>query len=331
MNEELNKLFNYCQIPSMGQEYINKYYKEQALTEFQLNKNRFKYLNFIAFIARFGVDLTKQPYNYLYHYLFKNDLIKILNSQEYYIGNQNDMNDPQESNFAMQRMRVWLNDKNKQFDLIDNQFQNMFYRRPYQTYLWSFTTNRNSQAMQRYGDTVIRVNSGLIYDDLQKSCDEFREGQKDVVPLTPPLLIPIKVCYDNNIINEYTDYLAEIFTESYKKNNQAGMQEVVDYLKFYSMVFKNPLLKEEEEIRFIINRPLFTCKQPYDVMINQKMKLLGHITPENLSSITVNHQTDTWYQGRQTNSISDTIRDLKYVIKDCKFYKTRVNKTQLPY
>ena len=88
---------------------------------------------------------------------------------------------------------------------------------------------------------------------------------------------------------------------------------------------------EEKEIRFVLNRPIFTSKKPYDIEVSKKYKLIGKITPENLTSIIVNHQTDTWYQGKQINTIDDTIRDLRYVVQECGFKQTRISKTQLPY
>jgi len=332
MDTGLQELFDYCQIPESGQKYIEKYYKEQALNAFYNNRDEFKYLNFISLIAKFGVNVKERPYNYLYHYLFKNDLIQILKSGQFYIGKQDDMNDPQEHYFTMQRMRVWLLSKYKgQTNLVDDRFQDLFFKTPYWTYLWSFTTDRNSQAMQRYGDTCIRVDSKRVYDDLMESCTNFKKGQRDTVPLTPPLLMPLKVCYDNNVINDYTEYLADAFSRYFEEDNEAGMQEIIDFLKFYSMIFKNSILKEEKEIRFVLNRPIFTSKKPYDIEVSKKYKLIGKITPENLTSIIVNHQTDTWYQGKQINTIDDTIRDLRYVVQECGFKQTRISKTQLPY
>ncbi len=332
MDLTLNEVCDYCSISEDGKKILEKNYNpKEIVSEFELNKDQFKYMNFISFLAKFGFDLNGSKNRYLYHYLFKNDLINILKSRKFYIGKQEDMNDPREKYYAMDRFRVFLLKKKSDAKLIDKTFQDLFFKTPYWTYIWSFTSDRNSMAMQNYGDVAIRIKATDIYTELQNKNNEFRCGQENIIPLTPPLLLPIKVCYSNNVHNEYLNYLADMFSSYFHKDNQKGMQDVVDYLKFYSMVFKNPVLKEEKEIRFIINRPLFMNKKPFDTKFRDKYKLIGLITPEILTSITVNHKTDSWYQGKQINTISDTMRDLKYVLEDEGFSNTRVGKTQLLY
>lgn len=332
MDLTLNEVCDYCNIAEDGKKILEKNYNpKDIVSEFELNKDQFKYMNFISFLAKFGFDLNGPQNRYLYHYLFKNDLINILKSKKFYIGKQEDMNDTREKYYAMDRFRTFLLKEKADAKLIDKTFQDLFFKTPYWTYIWSFTPDGNSMAMQNYGDVAIRIKATDIYTDLQNRNNEFRRGQENIIPLTPPLLLPIKVCYSNNIHNEYLNYLADMFSSYFHKGNQKGMQDAVDYLKFYSMVFKNPVLKEEKEIRFIINRPLFMNKPPFDTKFHDKYKLIGSITPEILTSITVNHKTDSWYQGKQINTISDTMRDLKYVLEDEGFFKTRVGETQLLY
>ena len=79
MDLTLNEVCDYCSISEDGKKILEKNYNpKEIVSEFELNKDQFKYMNFISFLAKFGFDLNGSKNRYLYHYLFKTDLINIL-------------------------------------------------------------------------------------------------------------------------------------------------------------------------------------------------------------------------------------------------------------
>lgn len=328
MGDNLKELYDYCEIPKEGEKIFLSNYKSTAgvLKKFRENRDFQKFMNPAIIWARFFFSPEDSPY--LYHYLYKNDLIKIIQSERFYIGKSEDMNDPQENTYSIKKFENIISKKSEKakelFEKSDitDQIEDK--------YIWSFTKNPYSFAMQNYGDVCFEIDAKKAMHNLKSHRRRFCVDSESSTYIHQ-IVYPIKVCYDTKKQEECLNYLAYYFLKAVKEKNLRDESYAETLLNIYSIIFKNPLLSEEQEIRFVVIRPLQKGDVTYDSKLNGKPKIIESIDKSNLLSIIVNHRTDQWVQGHKIASIDDTIRDLKYVLKDNKFYNTKIKRTILPY
>lgn len=166
---------------------------------------------------------------------------------------------------------------------------------PDDVYVWSFSENDYSQALSNYGDIALGFDSQGIMEQLasyyskgKKTLDEYTVGNAYV--------FPVKVEYDYEVQSKYIKALAHAWLVAHDnfKYDPDDMEviigSIVQALHFFSLVFKNPYLRQEEEIRYIIfninednllkpelymnSKPFTTCRLTHEmlkeVIINPK-------------------------------------------------------------
>lgn len=316
MDKCLQELFDYCNIPKAGRKIISDDFdlKTQAIEGFSKDNDSFKYLNPISLACRFFFD-TKEI-EYLYHFLPISDAVNIIKSRTFYIGNQNDMNDPLEKNFVWYKCRDYLKNFYKSqyvleiFDSLKHYaLENML-----DTYVWSFTTGKNTHLLHNYGQAALEINASLTYKKLNINNHIF--PAKDVLNVVlVPGVYPIKVCYDESVQNDYIFHLADYFFELINKYDDVETcKYLIHVLTFYMLVFKGKSWSKENEYRFLIARPIIKNKKSYDYLFNNKPKIKGSIEPSNLVSILINKEK------------MESVDFLKHVLMDNGFEDVTISK-----
>lgn len=158
MEQDLEELFSYCEIPKWGQKQFCSMHESltSVIQRFKANPYLFKHLDISAIMCRFFWSEKEIPY--LYHYLNKSDLIKIIKSRKFFIGNQEDMNDPLEKKYVPTKALHALQNRKESNKKVEY-LKGIVFNDELDTYVWSFTKNPYSYAMQNYGDTVFSVNT----------------------------------------------------------------------------------------------------------------------------------------------------------------------------
>lgn len=292
MDKDLQELFDYCNIPKAGRKILSDDFdlKAEAIEGFSEDHESFKYLNPLSLSCRFFFD-TKEI-KYLYHFLPIDDAVNIIKSRTFYIGNQNDMNDPLEKDFVWNKCRDYLKETYRSkyvleiFDSLKNYaLENMF-----DTYVWSFTTGRNQHLLHSYGRAALKLNASITYQQLKINNSNFTAKNVLNVVLVPGVY-PIKVCYDESIQNEYIYHLADYFFELINEcNDLETCKYLIHVLTFYMLVFKGKSWSKENEYRFLIARPINKRKKSYECLFYNKPKIKGNIEPSNLYSILINKE-----------------------------------------
>lgn len=292
MYKNLQDLFDYCSIPTAGQKIISNDFdlKDKAIEGFSEDKDSFKYLSPISLACRFFFD-TKEI-KYLYHFLPINDAVNIIKSKTFYIGNQNDMNDPLEKSFVWCKCRDYLQNVHESqyvleiFDsLKEYALQNML-----DTYVWSFTTGRNTHLIHNYGQAALKLNASRTYEQLNTNNHVFASTNKLNVDLIPGVY-PIKVCYDSSIQNEYISYLADLFFKLVGEYDDIETcKYLIHVLTFYMLLFKDRSWSRENEYRLLISRPITKNHRSYDCLFRNKSKIKGKINQSNLVSILISKE-----------------------------------------
>lgn len=311
MHEDLQELFDYCGIPMTGQEIIANDFdlKNKAIKEFSNNKDVFKYLNPISLSCRFFFNT--EDVTCLYHFLPITDAVNIIKSKTFYIGNQNDMNDPLEKNYVWYKCREYLekvyNSKRvlKEFDNFkDYALKNMF-----DTYVWSFTVGRNTHLLNNYGQCALKLNSKITYRQLKSSNCNF-SSTVVLNAILIPGVYPIKVCYDESIQNDCISHLADYFYELISQDDLDSCKYLIQVLTFYMLVFKGESWSKENEYRLLISRPVNKKQKSYDCLFHNKPKVKGNIVPNNLLSILITKENmnlvDSFRQLLIENSFENT-------------------------
>lgn len=333
--EDLEFLFSYCEIPADGQKYMVDDEEDHLelikawIKGFQADPfdSRYTYIPFI--MARFCYYCNDE--RMLYHYLDHRNLEKILESKIFLVGNQFEMNDSTEGKYTWDIAEKILK-KEKCSSIFIKLFSSQRLVKPFDYYLLSLTQNRDSQALQNYGDVSIGIDS----KKLEKMI--FNKYTPDILVMTPdgnPInmksgnayVFPVRVQYDEEIQSLYIRNTLNILKTAYYTKNEERFNRASTALHFYSLFFKSPKYRQEEEVRFIIGKVENENGDGFDRIVNGKRKIELPFIPELLDSVIVNHRADDL-----PNDNIDSIKDkVKKMLNKYDFDNTRVDKTNLEY
>ncbi|GEQ03427.1 hypothetical protein [Staphylococcus ureilyticus] len=267
-----------------GMQLLNDYYDE--------NSNFYQRAQPELIANKFYADPSK--IKNLYHYTTYEAFEKILSSSTFLIVSIHYMNDDKEVKYVYELMKKELQLLEAPNDII-LKLEELNTILPNDVYVWSFSENDYSQALSNYGDIALGFDSQEIMEHLasyyskgKKTLDEYTVGNAYVFPL--------RVEYSHEVQSEYIRTLAQAWLIAHDnlKYDPYDMgviiDDIVQALHFFSLLFKNPYLRQEEEIRYIIfninednllkpemymnSKPFTTCRFTYEmlkeVIINPK-------------------------------------------------------------
>lgn len=324
-NKVLKQIFENCHFTQAGKELTLSNYAEDAKNIYSRALEIFKYCTPFGITGRFLFNQNSCPI--LYHYLPWRNLKMIIQSGQFYIGHQDQMNDPWDRKYIYRIAEELLIEKGVSLVAL-NTFRKLSQRPIFDRYVWSFTANNHSFAMQNYGDTAIGMDVFDMIHYLTNKNDEFYIIKK--IKEAPKLpVFPIKVCYNSEIHYEYANVAIGKFIDGLRHHDYLKMMFGVEAFDFYSMIFKRKILEEEQEYRFIISRPKLMKESwhTWDKKVNGGNKIIGEVTADNLKSIVINHRISENKNIQWDNAISK----IQFFLKENGFLNTRVRKTVLPY
>lgn len=197
-------------------------------------------------------------------------------------------------------------------------------------YIWSFTKNGESQAL--FGNYSGKSNNGvsLKFDakeiQIQLS-SHFSHGKNKPNDFAKgdAYVFPVNIVYDQSLQLSFIQPITQEWLKSFRSRSSdpTDMQKIilqcVKMLVFLGMCFKNPLLYQEEEVRFlIINIGSGKQYQP-ELEINRVPFVKCELLPTNLKAVVV-----------QTGSEIDQ-KELTALLENYGFSDTESVKSMLPY
>ncbi len=324
MLEKLNKILESSKIPEAirkmidnldedGKTALNDFYDENS------DFNRHAKPDLIA--HRFYPD--EKGVTDLYHYTTVDSLKKIVFSKTFYFGSIHSMNDKKEVDYTYELGKKELENLGANSTEI-NEFFASRKKLPWDQYIWSFSANKNSMALQNYGEIALSFNRQKIQENLSKrfsiganSFSDFDVGNGFVFPL--------KVEYNKENQLEYINPVAREWLYAYRNLNKDpyDMLEIMKHsmgaLFLFSLCFKNPCLYQEEEIRFVVLKINDNNDINPEKVINNRPFISCDFNPELLRSIVLSHKAYT-----RENSI-------RKILDQSGFSTTKIEHTQLPY
>ncbi|KRL32812.1 DUF2971 domain-containing protein [Liquorilactobacillus uvarum] len=239
-------------LPPTGKEALDNYFNEDS--------NFFKHSRPKLIIPKLSCDTSLNEN--LYHYTTVGSLTKIVHSKEWMIKQKDFMNDPKEFQYTVDLSVAILDTLDATSD-EKKLFIETFENGPFgDTYIWSFTKNKNSQTLfGNYSGNKDGVALGFKLSDVQVAlATHFSHGKTDPNKLTKgdAFVFPLKVIYDKTIQLEYLKPVVKewLFAQRNLARDQYDMSEIIlaclPAITLFALTFKNPLLRQEEEVRFII-------------------------------------------------------------------------------
>lgn len=269
----------------------------------------------------FEADPINEPF--LYHYTDLNSLKAILQSHSFLIGRYTDMNDKSEKRYTytlckeiLKKAGATRNELQVFNDDISNQFLDY--------YIMSLTHNKSSQALANYGDIAIQFKNQDIQDHLANK-------------ITPPyfykklypgdgLVYPLKVLYDREEQLAYISTIMNAWLTAFRNKDRDYndmiqiRDEVLKALELYSQCFKDSLLYQEEEIRFVVVKIMDKDHHTMpDLFFNKMPKIKLDIDPSMISSVIVSHK------------LENKINAIQEILKSYGYKNTKVQVTDLLY
>ena len=135
----------------------------------------------------------------------------------------------------------------------------------------------------------------------------------------------LKVEYDRDIQMEYIRPIAREWWYAYqnidKDPDDMGnlIQICLGVTAILSICFKQPILRQEEEVRFVVMHAIEDNKLHPDNYMNEKPVISAKIAPALLNKVIVTHKA----KERQN--------EVKQILEENGFEKTEVKMTELPY
>ncbi len=321
---KIDEILHLYQIPEDIRKMVNSLNKDgrDALNSMYDNKSDFwKHANLLEIASQFFAEPKK--YKHLYHYTDTNGLKGILTSRTFRIGSQYYMNDPQENIYVLEFAKKIL--KGEEFASPEEieYFYNDFRRLIFDIYIWSFTLNDHSQALANYGEYALEFDNEELQESLVKffnpnvtGFDDYHNGNCFVFPL--------KVEYGQKVQKEYIKSVVHTWLAAYRnlKIDPYDMGYIIENcyhaLSLFCMCFKNPLLRQEEEIRFIVIRKNDDNKLYPDTYINNRPILQFKFEQSLLHQIIYNKRVKN-------------LKEVENLLMTNGYEKTLVNPTKLPY
>ena len=260
MNKKLSDLIDFSKLPKEIKEMLESLPEEgqQALVAMYDENSDLKKYGSPDNIAK---DFLVDDAAVLCHYTEFGNLSSILENKKFWIKSKSYMNDPKEFLYTYELGEKLLRNLGATEDEIC-EFSKVTKQVNFDVYIWSFSENVNSQALWgNYGNKkgiAIKMNQKNIMRNLashfakgKSSLRKYKEGNGYV--------FPVKVLYN---IAEQKERLSAILLQYLNavrsfKFDPVDMNQIIleclSVLTLYALILKNPLLYQEEEVRFIIN------------------------------------------------------------------------------
>lgn len=259
----------------------------------------------------------------LYHYTTYDSFENIVSSRQFFLGSVHYMNDTQEMDYTFKLLKDKLVELEAPQTLL-KEISNIKYNVPFDIYVWCFSENDYSQSLLNYGELALGFKSQDVMDTLAlnfsegaRTLDDFVEGNAYVFPL--------QVEYDLKVQTEYIKTIAKVWLAAFRNINKDSydMGEIISTclqaIYLFSLCFKNPYLRQEEEIRYlIINLNNISDFKP-DFYIGEKPFVSCNLSSEMLRKVILSKQK------------LSKIEDVKSILQNQGFVMTQVESTKLPY
>lgn len=324
MQDDIEQMFKYCEIPKDGQHYFfNDTIENQQIMRaaFKHNSYMAKYIYMPILALRF--IFNTENHKRMYHYLTHENLKSILSTNKFYVGNQQEMNDSLEGKYSWDLAAKLLKKKDHS-PQIKKLFEDVRKRRPFDSYIWSFTLDENNMALQNYGDIALVMNPQKTFKCL---ANKYTNPKFRNMNTGNAFIFPLRVTYDREIQVEYISNTLDIWLDSIKSGNYGDYEDASLALYLYSLAFKHPKYHQEEEIRYIINKIPDDSGNGFDVKINGKKKLEAPFLTSLCEEVIVNHKADE----SKTENIDIVQTKVRKILDQYGFGNTVVKKTDLEY
>lgn len=259
MKKRLSDFINFSDLPADMVNMLNNLPNEGELALIEMydrNSDFFKYAEPINIAKDFMTDDETT----LFHYSTYENLKSIISGKKFWIKNKSYMNDPEEFLYTYNLCNELLKDIGAN-NVELNYFNEQIKIAPFDIYLWSFSSNADSQALWgNYGNkngVAITVNTkkimkalALHFSNGKKTLDEYNEENAFVFPLN--------VEYDKEKQKTRLSAILKQWLRAFRsfEYDKADMNSIIEQclkaLFLYATFFKNPLLYQEEEVRFIV-------------------------------------------------------------------------------
>lgn len=300
---------------SNGQLALLQYLNEQS--DFQKHSN--PYLIAKKFYADPNINKN------IYHYTSIDSLKNILLKRQFFVGSINDMNDPMEIKYTYSLALRELKKLGASAEEI-NTFKDDSKVPIFDTYIWSFTYNDHSQALQNYGEIALEFNTQKVQEVL---ANRYTNPEFENMQSGNGYVFSINVEYD---LKTQEDYIMPVIIEWLRAYRGLRFNETIDLAKeirmqclqalfLFSICFKREKYEQEQEIRFVIARLTHDNDFQNDLSFNGSPKSIADISPDMLNGIVVTHK----------NHADRKIDYLRHLLDKQGFNKTKVRLTSLDY
>lgn len=307
-------------VMSLGQEgkvALVNWYDEES--------NFHKYADIKNNIHHFGINTDSHMM--IYHYTTVDSLEKILNSGYFRIKASDYMNDPDEFRWASKVGLSHLKEYGANHEEL-MAFNNMINTQPFKdSYIWSFTKNEDSQNLFNvYGDKSGVAIGFDLSDVMVLLASHNSNGKQDLLQLKSgdAFTFPLKVEYRKSEQEKYIYPVVEEWLYAYRtfKSDPYDMKQIMlccsKNMFLFNMVFKNPVLRQEEELRFVVIRIGNGQRNP-EIEVNGIPYTKCQVTRNLMKSVKL-----------QTNN-SCSIDQMKKLLNKYECNNTTVNKSNIPY
>lgn len=309
-------------LPDIGKQALAAFYDEDS--EF------YRHARPEIIAKRFYLDTNIDGNKFIYHYTSVDGLKKILNSKVFYVKEKSYLNDPSEYQYAF-HLAIEELEKMGATQHEINFFREHVADVPFSDlYIWSFTRNGESQTLfgnyngGSHDGVALKFDSQVMQEQL---ANHFSHGKKSLEEYTVgnAFVFPLVVVYERS---EQLAYLCPVMKEwimAYRSRSfdEYDMVEIMknclQALSLFAMCFKNPLLRQEEEVRFLVLNINGDNKNHPEITINNVPFMKCEFTPMMLQAVTL-----------QTNAATN-LNELKEVVGEAGFHSTEVKQSVLPY
>lgn len=323
MDNKLNEILKNSAIPQSTKDMVNSLDSggKYALNSmFDENSDFFIHANTEKIAHQFYAAPESSPF--LYHYTDQSGLTGIISSKTVRIGSQYYMNDTEENIYVLNMAREYLIQNNALEDEIKF-FEQNYSQKQFDAYIWSFTKNPNSQALLTYGDFALKFKNQEIQEAMVEtlnpnisSFEEMQNGNSYVFPL--------RVEYDQKIQKEYISSVMSIYLKACKNihidpyDMFAIIRNCHQALSLFALCFKNPILYQEEEIRFVAVRKSTDNNLHPDKIINGKPTIIFPFPPSLIKRIIFSRNVQN-------------LKNIENLLILNEFPPTLLERTKLPY
>ena len=235
---------------------------KNALVNWYDEKSEFhKYADLVLNVYNFGIDTENSMM--IYHYTTMESLEKILDSGYFRIKASDYMNDPDEFRWASKIGKSYLKKLGANSEEIAA-FESMINTQPLNdSYIWSFTKNEDSQNLFNVYGNKSGVAVGFDLKDVMMVLASYNSnGKSDLTQFKKgdAFTFPLQVEYEKSKQEKFIYPVVKEWLWAYRssKDDPYDMKMIMLHcsknISLFNMVFKNPILRQEEELRFVVTR-----------------------------------------------------------------------------